>query len=106
MAYVFLVLAIAAEVVGTTLLKFTGGFTRPAATTACLLAYAAAFALLSQVVKQVPVGVAYALWAGLGTASVVAIGVVFLGEPVSVLTVVGTALVIAGVVTLLLSGVH
>lgn len=105
MPYVFLLLAIAFEVAGTSLLAVSEGFTRPWPTVGCLVAYAAAFGLLALVVRDVPVGVAYAVWSGLGTAAIVAIGVVFLNESISVTKVVGVLLVIGGVVTLNLGGV-
>jgi small multidrug resistance pump len=57
-------------------------------------------------VRQVPVGVAYAMWSGIGTAAIVAIGVVFLGESLSVGKVAGVALVIGGVVLLNVGGAH
>lgn len=104
MAYVFLVLAIAAEVAGTSLLKATEGFTRLWPTVGTLSAYAVAFALLAQAVKEIPVGVAYALWSGLGTAAIVAVGAVFLHEPLSAVKVSGIGLVVAGVVVLNLGG--
>lgn len=104
MAYVFLVLAIAAEVAGTSLLKATEGFTRLWPTVGTLSAYAVAFALLAQAVKEIPVGVAYALWSGLGTAAIVAVGAVFLQEPLSAVKVSGIGLVVAGAVVLNLGG--
>ncbi|MCP3163236.1 MULTISPECIES: DMT family transporter [Myxococcus] len=106
MAYLFLLGAIACEVVATSLLKSTQGFTRLWPTVGCLTGYAVAFALLSQAVKQVPVGVAYAMWSGLGTAAIVAIGVVFLDEPMSATKLLGVALIISGVVLLNLRGAH
>lgn len=106
MAYLFLVAAIAAEVVGTSLLKSTDGFSRLWPTVACLSVYALAFAGLAQAVKDLPVGVVYAMWSGLGTAAIVAIGATFLGEPLSLPKVVGVALVISGVVILNLGGAH
>jgi small multidrug resistance pump len=106
MAYLFLCLAIAAEVAGTSLIKSTDGFSRLWPSIFCLAAYGVSFAFLSQAVKDVPVGVAYALWSGLGTVAIVAIGAVFLGETVSVAKIVGVALVVAGVVILNLGGTH
>ncbi len=106
MAYVCLLSAIAAEVFGTSLLKATEGFTRPWPTLGLAVSYLVAFGLLALAVRDIPVGVAYAVWSGLGTAAIVAIGAVFLGEPLSLAKVVGVALVIAGVVVLNLGGVH
>jgi small multidrug resistance pump len=105
-AYVFLLAAIAAEVVGTSLLKATDGFTRLWPTVACLAGYVISFLALSQAVKGMSVGVVYALWSALGTAAIVAIGAVFLGEPITLVKVLGIGLIIAGVVTLNLGGVH
>lgn len=106
MPYLFLVAAIALEVAGTSLLPATEGFSRRLPTLACLASYAGAFALLAETVRHIPVGVAYAMWAGLGTAAIVTIGVVFLGESVSIVKVAGIALVIGGVITLNLGGAH
>lgn len=104
MAYVYLLAAIAAEIVATSLMKATEGFTRLWPTVAALAGYAVSLVALSQAVKGVQVGVAYALWSALGTAAIVAIGAAFLGEPLTVVKVVGISLIIAGVVTLNLSG--
>ncbi|MBB2943565.1 small multidrug resistance pump [Actinoplanes lutulentus] len=92
--------AIAAELIGTSLMKATEGFTRLWPTAACLIAYGASFVLLSQAVKGIPVGMAYAIWSGVGTAAIVAIGAVYLGEPVTAAKVAGISLIIAGVVML------
>ncbi|WP_164018020.1 DMT family transporter [Pyxidicoccus trucidator] len=106
LSYVYLVAAIASEIVGTSLLKKTDGFTRLWPSVACLGGYVAAFAFLSQAVKTVPVGIAYALWAGLGTAGIVVIGAVFLGEPLSAVKIIGVGLIVAGVVVINLGGAH
>jgi small multidrug resistance pump len=106
MAYLYLFAAIAAEVFATSTIKSTDGFTRLWPTLACLAGYIISFIALSQAVKGVQVGIAYAIWSGLGTAAIVAIGAAFLGEPITVTKVTGMALIIAGVVTLNLSGSH
>ena len=106
MAYVFLLGAIAAEVVATSFMKTTEGFTRLWPTLLVLAGYAVSFVLLAQAVKGVQVSVAYALWSALGTAAIVAIGAAFLGEPITVVKVAGISLIIAGVVTLNVGGVH
>lgn len=102
--YLFLFGAIAAELVGTSLMKATEGFTRLWPTIACLSAYAVAFVMLSQAVKGMQVGIAYAIWSGVGTAAIVAIGAAFLGEPVTTVKIAGISLIIAGVVMLNLTG--
>ena len=106
MAYVFLLGAIAAEVVATAFMKSTEGFTRLWPTVAVLAGYAISFVLLSQAVKGVQVSVAYALWSALGTAAIVGIGAAFLGEPITLVKVAGISLIIAGVVTLNVGGAH
>ncbi|MBM0275053.1 multidrug efflux SMR transporter [Micromonospora sp. STR1s_6] len=106
MAYVLLGIAILAEVLATSLIKSTAGFSRLWPTVACLAGYALAFLLLAQAVREIPVGVAYALWSGLGTAAIVAIGAVFLGESVGLVKLTGIALIIAGVVIVNLTGEH
>ncbi|TDV34528.1 DMT family transporter [Actinophytocola oryzae] len=107
MPYVFLLAAIAFEVLGTSLLKATEGFTRLVPTVVCLVSYVVAFAALAWAVKhELPVGVAYAMWAGLGTAAIVAVGAVFLHEPINFQKVVGVVLVIGGIVVLNLGGAH
>jgi small multidrug resistance pump len=104
--YVLLLMAIAVEVVATSLLKLSDGFTRLWPTIGSLAGYAVAFVLLAIVVRHVPVGVAYAVWAGLGTAAIAAVGVVFLNESLTFAKIAGIVLVIGGVVTLNLGGAH
>lgn len=104
MPYLFLALAIGAELMATTFLKYTDGFSKLLPTMMCLALYALSFFGLANAVKTIPVGVAYALWSGLGTAAIVAIGAVFLGEPLSLAKIVGVALIIGGVLVLNLGG--
>ncbi len=98
LAYAFLAVAIAFEVVGTSLLHASHGATRLVPTAVGLTAYALAFVLLAQSVRELPVSVAYALWAGLGTATIVVISVTFLGESLSAVQLSGLALIVLGVV--------
>jgi len=105
LSYLFLFCAIFSEVVSTSVLKSTEGFTRLWPTVICLAGYAASFALLSlSISRGMQTDVAYALWSAIGTAAIVAIAVLFLGSPVSVAKIVGVALIISGVVTLNLAG--
>jgi small multidrug resistance pump len=105
-AYACLILAIAIEVVGTSLLKSTHGFTRLGPSLSVIAAYAISTALLAKVVEKLPVGITYAVWSGTGTVIVVAIGVLVLGESLSLLKIVGIGLVVSGVVVLNLGGAH
>jgi small multidrug resistance pump len=107
LAYLFLFIAIFAEVVATSLLKSTEGFSRLWPTAVCLLGYAVSFALLAlPIARGMQTDVAYALWSAVGTAAIVLIAVLFLGSPISMAKIVGVGLIIAGVVTLNLGGAH
>lgn len=96
----FLLVAIAVEVVATSLLPSTNGFRVLLPTMVVVAGYVSAFVLLSQAVKTIPVSTAYAMWSGVGTAAVALIGFTVLGEQASVARVVGIVLVIAGIVLL------
>ena len=105
MAYLFLAGAIVAEVAATSLLKSTEGFSKLWPTVACLAGYGVAFVLLAGAIERgLQVGVGYAIWSGLGTTLIVAIGTLFLDEPLTAAKIAGIALVVAGVVILNLSG--
>lgn len=106
MGYLTLSGAILAEVLATTSMKYSDGFSRLWPSVATALGYGIAFVLLAQTLKTISVGTAYAVWAGAGTAAIAAIGMVFLGEAVSAARVVGVLLVIAGVIVLNLGGAH
>ncbi|MER7760895.1 multidrug efflux SMR transporter [Streptomyces sp. NPDC097619] len=106
MPYLLLAAAIVAEVAGTTAMKFSEGFTRLWPSLGVVLGYLVAFTLLAQTLKSMEVGTAYAIWAGVGTAAIAAIGMLFLGETASAAKLAGIVLVIAGVVLLNLGGSH
>ncbi|ATL26856.1 MULTISPECIES: multidrug efflux SMR transporter [Streptomyces] len=106
MGYALLAGAIAAEVAGTTAMKYSEGFSRLWPSLITVAGYLLAFTLLAQTLKTLSVGTAYAIWAGIGTAAVAAIGMLFLGEAANLVKVAGIALVIAGVVVLNLGGAH
>jgi len=96
--------AIAAEGLATSLLRRTAGFTVLWPSVAVVVGYVTSFLLLAQVVKTVPVGLAYAIWSAVGTLLVLAIGATFLGQSVTVWQGVGAGLVVAGVVLIHLGG--
>ncbi|MEU6345515.1 multidrug efflux SMR transporter [Streptomyces sp. NPDC046977] len=106
MAYALLGGAILAEVLGTTSMKYSDGFTRLWPSLGTAAGYLIAFALLAQTLKTLSVGTAYAIWSGIGTAAIAAIGMVFLGEAATATKLIGVVLVIAGVVVLNLGGSH
>ncbi|MFF2536929.1 DMT family transporter [Streptomyces cyaneofuscatus] len=105
-AYGLLAAAIAAEVAGTTAMKYSEGFTRLWPSIGTAVGYLIAFTLLAQTLKTLSVGTAYAIWAGVGTAAVALIGIVFLGESSSLVKIVGVGLIVVGVVVLNLGGAH
>ncbi|MCX4833292.1 MULTISPECIES: DMT family transporter [unclassified Streptomyces] len=106
MGYVLLAGAIAAEVGATTAMKYSEGFSRLWPSLVTVAGYIVAFALLAQTLKTVQIGTAYAIWAGAGTAVIAAIGMLFLGEGLTLAKVGGIVLVIGGVVLLNLGGAH
>ncbi|MEU5300243.1 multidrug efflux SMR transporter [Streptomyces noursei] len=106
MAYVTLAGAILSEILATTSMKYSHGFSRLWPSLGTAVGYVVAFALLARTLKSMSVGTAYAIWSGAGTAVIAAIGMVFLGESTSTLKILGVLLVIAGVVVLNLDGAH
>ena len=104
--WVLLVAAIGVEVFATATLPRTEGFSNPGWTAAVLAGYALSIWLLSLVVREIPVSVAYAVWSGLGTAGIAVIGVLVLDEPITALKAAALAMVVAGVVILNLQGSH
>ncbi|MEV7404254.1 multidrug efflux SMR transporter [Streptomyces sp. NPDC091267] len=106
MGYGLLAAAIAAEVAGTTAMKYSEGFTRLWPSLITVVGYLLAFSLLAQTLKTMSMGTAYAIWAGIGTAAVAVIGVLFMGESGSPVKVAGIVLVVAGVVVLNVGGAH
>ncbi|MFE7815130.1 DMT family transporter [Streptomyces sp. NPDC057433] len=106
MGYLLLAGAIAAEVGATTAMKYSEGFSRLWPSLLTLLGYVVSFTLLAQTLRTLSIGTAYAIWAGVGTAAVAAIGVLFMGEGLTVVKATGIALIIVGVVVLNLGGAH
>lgn len=104
-ASLILLLAIGSEVAATLVLKAAADG-HPGAIAVVVAGYAASFTGLALVLRHISVGTAYAIWAGVGTAAIAAIGIVALGEPAGALKLTSIALVIVGVVGLNLSGAH
>lgn len=98
--YLWLVLAIVAETIGTTALQASQQFTRPLPSLLVVGAYGTAFYLLSLVLKVMPVGVVYAVWSGLGVVSIAIIGRVVFGQRLDAPALLGIALILAGVLTI------
>jgi small multidrug resistance pump len=106
LAMAVLLLAIGIEVGATAALPRADAFHDPFWTAVVLLGYAVSIWMLAIVVRQVPVSVAYAIWAGLGTAAIAVIGVVLLGESWDLTKMLALSLIITGVVVLNLHGAH
>ncbi|WP_394941007.1 DMT family transporter [Psychromicrobium sp. YIM B11713] len=106
MPYLFLALAIASEIVATSLLKVSEGFSRFWPSVGVVLGYGVSFYALSLALKNVPVSTAYAIWSGVGTAVIAVIGFWFFKEPLSLTKIIGITLIVAGVVALNLEGGH
>ncbi len=100
MTFVYLILAIVAEVIATSALKASVGFTRPLPSLLVVGGYGVAFYLLSLVLRTLPVGITYAIWAGLGIVLVTLVGIVVFGEKPDLPAVFGISLIVVGVVTL------
>ncbi|MGW0809893.1 DMT family transporter [Nonomuraea sp. NPDC002799] len=107
MAWILLTLAIASEVLATSALKLSNGFTHPAWTLTAAAGYLTSFTLLAQALKlHLGIGTAYAIWSGAGTAAIAIIGALFMGETLTPLKISGILLIIGGVVVLNLAGGH
>jgi small multidrug resistance pump len=105
-AWLLLLAAIAIEVASTAALPRTESFRSPAWTVAVLVGYAASVWLLAAVIRHIPVSVTYAVWAGLGTAGIAVVGVLFLGEGWDLVKAVALLMIVGGVVILNLHGAH
>lgn len=99
-AWWFLLIAIVSEVIGSTGLKASSGFTKPLPSVIVVVGYISAFYFLSLSLKAIPLSTAYAVWSGLGTALIAVLGWLLLKEPMNALIAFGVALIIVGVVIL------
>lgn len=104
--WALLAAAVVFEVCGTTSMKYSDGFSKLWPSIGTFAGYALAFALLAQTLKSMPVSLAYAVWAGAGTALVATVGMAVLGEAASGVRVAGIALIIGGVIAVNLGGAH
>ena len=103
MHWVYLVLAIVFEVGGTTCMKLSEGLTKPLFTALIFILYAISFVALSLALKKLDLAMSYAIWSGIGTAMIAAIGYIWFKEPMGALKIGSIVLIIAGVVGLNLS---
>ena len=99
-AWLYLLLAIVAEVIATSALKSSAGFTRLMPSLAVLVGYSVAFYFLSLTLRSIPVGVAYAVWSGAGIVLISLVGRVLFGQRLDTPALVGIGLILAGVLVL------
>jgi small multidrug resistance pump len=100
MHYVYLGIAIVAEVIATSSLKAAEEFTRPIPSIVVVIGYAIAFYCLSLSLRVIPVGIAYAIWSALGVVLVCIAGSMFYGQMLDTPALVGIGLIVAGVVVI------
>ena len=99
-SWFFLFGAIAAEVIGTTALKATHGFTRLAPSIVVVVAYSLAFYLLSRTMQTIPMSISYAVWSGVGIVLITLIGYVVYRQSLDLAALIGLGLILAGVLVI------
>ncbi|RNI30878.1 QacE family quaternary ammonium compound efflux SMR transporter [Rufibacter immobilis] len=97
MKFLYLFIAILSEVIATSALKASEQFTKPVPSVIVVLGYGAAFYFLSLCLKTIPMGIAYAIWSGVGIVLVTLVGVVVYKQTPDLPAVIGIALILAGV---------
>lgn len=98
MVYLYLAIAIIAEVIATSALKASAEFTKVVPSLIVVIGYAAAFYFLTHVLKTIPVGITYATWSGLGIVLITIAGVIFYKQTPDLPAIFGMALIVVGVV--------
>jgi small multidrug resistance pump len=98
--YLFLAIAIVAEVIATSALKASQGFSQLLPSILVVVGYGVAFYFLSLTLRTIPVGIAYAIWSGAGIVLVSLIGFALYGQKLDVWAIVGIGLIIAGVMVI------
>ena len=100
MPWLYLAIAIVGEIIGTSFLKSSEGFTRLVPTLISVTSYVVAFYFLSLCLKSVPVGIAYAIWAGVGIVLIAAVGWIFMGQKLDLAASIGIGLILSGVLVI------
>jgi small multidrug resistance pump len=100
MPYVILMLAVLAETIGTTALQASQQFSRPLPSAIVVVAYGVAFYLLAIALKTFPVGIAYAMWSGMGIVFIAIIGFAVFGQKLDLAAILGIALIMAGIIVI------
>lgn len=103
MAWLFLLIAGALEIVWAFFLKQTDGFSRPGPSLITLVALVGSLIFLSLSLRALPLGTAYAIWTGIGAIGTFALGIIVLGEPASAMRLAAAGLIVSGLVLMKLS---
>ncbi|HLV06541.1 MAG TPA: SMR family transporter [Croceibacterium sp.] len=98
MHYVYLMIAIVGEVIGTSFMKQSDGFTRLVPSLITAAGYAVAFYFLSLTLRVIPTGIAYAIWSAVGVVLIAAIAWIFQGQKLDAAALIGIAFIVTGVV--------
>lgn len=98
--YIMLAFAIISEVTGATMLKLSGGFTHPVFTILAIAGYVVSLVILGFTLKYLPLGIAYAIWGGVGTILTALVGVIAWHDNFGWISALGLALVVGGIVFL------
>lgn len=106
MSWVYLICAITMEVIGTTNMKLSQGFTKTVPSVLMFVFYGFSFAFLTLALKKIDLSLSYAIWSGVGTALIATIGVLYFKEPVTAIKIVSIGLIVIGVVGLALVEQH
>lgn len=99
-AYIYLAIAIISEVIATSALKSSDGFSKLMPSIAVVLGYGIAFYCLSIVLRTMPVGITYAIWSGLGVVLIAIVGLLYYGQRLDLPALLGMCLIVAGVVVI------
>lgn len=99
-SWIFLTIAILSEVVATSALKSSESFSRFWPSVLVVAGYASAFYFLSLTLKTIPIGIAYALWAGIGVVLIALVGAILFGNKLDTPAIIGISLIVAGVMVM------
>lgn len=99
-AWIILLIAIVGEVIGTTALKASEGFTRPIPSVIVVIGYGVAFYFLSLTLKHIPMGISYAIWSGVGIVLISLLGWFFYQQSLDAPAMIGMSLIVAGVLVI------
>ena len=100
MSYLYLAFAIVSEVIGTSALKASEQFSRPVPSLITLVAFASAFYFLSLTLRTMPVGIAYAIWSGIGVVLIALAGWLIHGQRLDAAALIGIGLIVSGVIVM------